>query len=900
MSTLLKPSDVSVPQPDPVPVLVEDEKSGEEKSPDFSKLFTEPAKEDAIFLVDASGSTLSDFPRPLGSTSVFDRMAEVCAEQGHAKNWIIFWNSEDVGHRSQESKFYKTGAHMIPFPVTPDKIKSLFQAVKPSVTNSCLTEPHLGFQAIPPQWLDKAKSLIFVTDGMIGYASIPDGERRTLNNLLIEALKKVKDHRVSILSVEPIVRDYGNAEGLRRAAGNDVFNLISTNNLTGMISKFVSYNPSGSFTQISSARAPPGFLSFGDKIFSEMNVDLFRQWLYQTIQESASLGKEKSEDLQTQLAQTLSGTLTVLCKDKPKARVNAIIRSFAQLFTLDEQQVMYLIADNVERILRGSAQVYAEVRANLKNLFKEANNALMKSVREAVGIQDQFVGYISGRSGNDRQGGGRVLSGPARLINKSSNFNRTRYPDSAFETVPVFPPAGRLTAMNEQCLRQWTRAVYGSTYNVPVMDDKIIFLVLGTVMIVVNSDVPEDIKRAYRKLGTVMLGKKRLNSDQTELDRLLARELPIPNNGYIEDFFGYMDSVMSHLKIKASRMKLWYEICKAISSDLERAQSRHCTDAINEDIVFEKVVADVVPEEIAYDYSCLITGIDNSATGGWKIKSHRTVSDHYCSPLYTLSENGYAQMLRNPVCPNCYKPLTGESFERIGKKVEFVLPKEYGVVQDEGKGDDRKGEDDAIPQLLSELKIGGDDTKGTLVILKGTVGSGKSTFADRAKKVVEARGGYCVVEGPDRYCQSMSPQSACQKVTQQLNVALRYPAKDKVVIVDCCGERSNGLNVFNVNFVNWKRVEVWPNLNRDDLEGYAAWSLRNVLLRKKPKKNDNHNLNPESAGEKTCIDVHRKKFEALFGGKAAKKLNLAYSTVDTLAGESNRYAATIKETPIEF
>ena len=60
--------------------------------------------------------------------------------------------------------------------------------------------------------------------------------------------------------------------------------------------------------------------------------------------------------------------------------------------------------------------------------------------------------------------------------------------------------------------------------------------------------------------------------------------------------------------------------------------------------------------------------------------------------------------------------------------------------------------------------------------------------------------------------------------------------KKIVVIIDACNENFNVNNVFGMNFSKWKIIKVYPNYNKDDLKGYLAWTLNNVLLRKSIKE----------------------------------------------------------------
>ena len=103
-------------------------------------------------------------------------------------------------------------------------------------------------------------------------------------------------------------------------------------------------------------------------------------------------------------------------------------------------------------------------------------------------------------------------------------------------------------------------------------------------------------------------------------------------------------------------------------------------------------------------------------------------------------------------------------------------------------------------------------------------------------------------------------KSAIGRVKQQLQKAANTPGKC-ITIIDTCGEFKNP-NPFEVNFTDWKISEIYPNLDRSNLMGYLAWTLRNVLSRGPSGHDTEFYLNP-TAGIQLCRDVHRKKAIAL-------------------------------------
>jgi hypothetical protein len=292
--------------------------------------------------------------------------------------------------------------------------------------------------------------------------------------------------------------------------------------------------------------------------------------------------------------------------------------------------------------------------------------------------------------------------------------------------------------------------------------------------------------------------------------------------------------------------------------------------------------------------------------------------------VYLLSVEGKNGMLtgRACLCPVCYTHLNNASFESVGPKIEFNLPASYNSYADRFAEQPLPGN---VPynRNNSEVKNVGVSARssvgasansgirnangntGTLVILKGVVGAGKSTFSQKILEGVLARGGHCIVEGTDKYCKTgMQTREAVFRVQRSLEEISRIANDDLVVVIDTCGEQTQEkqMKVFNVNFDGWKKVTLWPNLTRDgrgnavNLVGYFAWSLRNVLLRKRPTARDSHYLNAESAGTQVCIDVHKKKSKALFNKRVEfeqwKFDNASISSLEALAED---YAKSLPE-----
>ncbi len=852
-------------------------------TPSGHPFFNESSKEIAILLIDASGSTRSEFK---DKQPVFMKMYEIISQLKHPGYRVLFWNSPN------SSEKFASGTLSFPFVVKNENLRTAFDIVFRDIKDTCFTFTNLAFANIPKEWLVNNPVIYLVTDG-----EITQDQNNLIRKLLGDEINKL-EARLCIITVEIKKIDYSKTETMDNAAGGDVFKVIQDRKLTNKVTQFISYtlpadinkDSHDSFIHINRNNPPPGFIPYQQKYFSELRTGEFIQFIANELKEA------KDDSKQLQIAQDLSTTLHRLTTDKPLNIKNEIIKMFASLFTIDANMIKFILSEAIEREKQGTAGVFAAYRKQLKNLYEESDRMLKENVKDAIGLGDLFYSFPINN---------RILVGPSRMINKPIQVGDNKFPQGSYESIPVFG-FEKLTESQEQCLRQWTRAVYSKLYQTTVMGDEIIYLVLGTALIVRNSMVPEEIKMAYLYLCSVMLKKKRNNSMKTEWERLEDGNLPIPNTGKVEDFYIIMSNVARKLNIETKPMRLWHEICDMLGGKVKEKQQPHCKLVPGEwsnDFKTPTYAYDFIPPEFIYNYTCLVTLEDISEIGGYRINPHKSMANRNCAPVYLLSEVGKKQLTENKncLCPICYIPLRVDQFSQINKKVEFQLRPEY-----------QEKNPFLLPEItivnkainrivtdMKDLKIN-ENNGGTLVALKGVVGCGKSTLALKIKKIVEDRGGICFIEGVDKYCKTgTSIPDAVEKVKLALIQAAANEAKDKVIIIDTCGEQNldgKSKSYFNIDFSNWKIVPIWPNLDKKNVSGYLAWSLYNVLCRKRPTIADNYWLNPEGAGVHTCKQVHKKKAQALRMGKQWK---FDYVTrADDIKDEAERYV--IPETPFNI
>lgn len=907
-------------------------------------LFITPtSKQIPILLIDASGSTAAKF----NGITVFGKFKELIQELPEDEFRLIFWNSENV------TNGFTNGIFKPLHVAKKATIDQAFTYIKASINERCLTYPHLGFNAIPNEWIsniDQTK-IYFLTDGQVGPYD-KDKAQASLRDSINKLFQLHNKIQLIIITVEPRDINFNEMEKLTSAAGCDVYNVIMNNKLTKYVSKFISYttNNLDGFVHINKNTPPVGFVPYGDKYFSELRVSEFIQYI---INEILSIKTETNELLK--IVQLLSSTICVLTKDKPFNVRNDIINTFCNLFSatsLDLMFMRFIISDAVNKENEGSANIFASYRDKLKNLYNQATDLLLTDVKGSIGIGEKFM-TLPIAVASTITDGFKLVSGNYRMIEDNTVINNKVYPRSAVTlngiVLPVLPYDNltNCSPMNEQCLRQWVRSLISKMYGLNALEDIIIYVVLGIVLRVVVSDVPDTVKESYRRLGHVMLKKKRLNTDITELAKLEAGELPIPNSGKIDGFYRFMDTVNSQLNLTLNSMSLWYLMCLALNNPLlVKNQYVHCKEFLDKDFSgvhtdklltavkgsITKVTFSEIPSELIYEYKCIITLDDIEKIGGYKFLPHTNLSGTICSPIYVLSDLGYESIMKtiNPVCPICYTHLGTSSFEKVGPKPEmdtssilepgvtnvfdakYVPSKMSSSMASSSYAASSSSSYAASSSSWSPSSSSNYPYKSTvtklnprtgickLVIMKGVVGSGKTTFSLKLLEECEKLGKVCLVEGVDKYCRNGdSMQEATNKIKQSLlTINTIDNSKEVIVCIDTCGEHTTNKtkDIFDVDFTGWKKINVWINLDRFQIENYLAWSLRNVLSRMPSTGDSNYWLNPSGAGLSKCIDIHIKKARALFGKKTKSVVGFNNpSTVDAaiklLNDRADSYAA---------
>lgn len=855
------------------------------------ELITDVAqKQPAILLIDSSGSTKESFDK-VANQVVFDKFEEIVKNIPNDFFRVIFWNTPTITRGN-----FKYGIFSMPHIVKKTALHQLFEIAKVDVSNQCLTFPHIGFDAIPNDWINNINSthIYFLTDGEITTNAHGIDSKNSLKSSIVKLFKTHNNIHLHLITVEPRIIDLNNVETLNSIAGGDVFKVFKENNLTKHITEFKSFtlNNKDGYKHIDVIIPPEGFIPYEQNYFSESNTAEFIQYISGLVE-----SKKDDEEYLIKVIQNLTITIRYLIKDKLPTLSSNIIRTFCNIFentVIDKTIAEFMLRDTTQQ--ETNSIVYSEYRKRVKEYFKQAEEFLSKDVKVATGIRNNFITLPIDDI---------IVTGNANAVNYTWNAFKKQYPNSCITVngnikIPVLPFENtRLTDINEQCIRQYVRAMISAIYNINAMDDYVIYIVLVLVLRTILSDIPENVKQSMRMIGIIMMKKKRLNTVDTELEYFSKGHVPAPNDCKPESFVKIMGAIKTLFNIDCQTHTLWYALCLALNNEeLALRQLIHCNADILIDfpqIINAKTqllglirnkftpINHVNFIQSCLDYTCIYTGKDTSGLGGYVIREH-----NQCIPQYVISTDGYAKIRNNLTifCPDCYTKIGINHFEQVGAKINEVLDvstanitnkcfssnKNTTVVAPMNNNNRNTVIAPPTTVFVTPQTISTSPTNNYIIFMKGTVGSGKTTFSESLQQKLAIEGWNCFVTGVDKFCISgYTSQEAVQQVKNEISLIKNYKNKT-VLIIDTCGENINAKNTFGYDLSSWKTIVVTPNFNKQLLTEYLSWSLNNVLKRERYNSLSNYYLNKFSASEQICYDVHYKKASNLFGKKNVTKL----------------------------
>jgi hypothetical protein len=955
-----------------VVALISSQQSCEQRSKQLdSQIFcqTKPDNEKNILIaLDGSGSMVSTIS--MGDEDISIRCGDISIRGGDKliddvpkiicfkSAFLDCWNSDNPENNA--IKHFKGGVLSIPFPITPANFRQVISTViKEKITNKCLTYPHLGLKASYSRLLKSATlpdTVVLICDGQIGYGQIPAEELKELELKLVEVIKEIKKSfptvELEIRTIENRVVDFEQSESMSGAAGCDIWKILQKHQITGLISKFVSFTPNNraGFVHVMNLIVPPNCLPFQDRFFPQHQMRLFIQYVRVYIGENS-----KEESKLIRLIQDLSVTLSKAIQNKTPCEKNSLIQIFCRMFehtVIDSAIATFMLNEAIENDSLGTSQLFAGYRDRMKNLYKQVADLLPKSVSRITGVGNKFM--VLPLSGNGSDSVCVIGTSPP-----TGRFDKLRIGSDTFESaayridcklVPIFPFATNLLCggVGEQSIRQWTRKQLAVSEQIPEFGDTAMFIPMMYCLRLCCSGVEQIVIEHFQQLARVMLNKKRAKSEQTEYDFLLSGSIPVGSDGKIETFQKSMLQIAQKLGIQTRPFTVWYLLCGAMG-DLELTSSQYWrppAGAVDpKDIVIQELLRDFedFPKEAThkaqwefvvekfkhqipkisirelsteYLYECLITKADTTLTGGYVINPHKTDDSQHCQPMCVLSEEGMSELLKQlPICPYCYISLDKSNFTKIEPAPQMIQQQIYSAdmmmfqqVQPAQPMAQPMAQPVAQPMAQPMAQLAKQNRNlnrtGTLICLKGIPGCGKSTETKKILQWCEQNSIVAVVVGMDEWSQKGYDFFRAQPLIIQRVMRLNECPPDKQiwVIVDTCGERFSIKDVFGIDFTGWKVKYHMPNfLNKQHLKLYMRWATRNVFVRPVFTPDGDHYLNPKDSGIDICVEVGQKKAEKLFGKKIPAIFDSHPRTVEEavnfLQADATAYQKLLDEAP---
>lgn len=144
-----------------------------------------------------------------------------------------------------------------------------------------------------------------------------------------------------------------------------------------------------------------------------------------------------------------------------------------------------------------------------------------------------------------------------------------------------------------------------------------------------------------------------------------------------------------------------------------------------------------------------------------------------------------------------------------------------------------------------------------LILLEGTVGSGKTTFANKLYDYFKNSSYSVLIEGTDKYMVTgLTIQAAIHIIRKNLKNAIK---NNSIIIIDTCGGNQNVKDIFGVDLSSFILHKIRPNFIETHIPSYLKWSLQNVLNRQMYTSTSDYYLCHQTLGIEKCRQIHRKK-----------------------------------------
>ncbi|ARF10799.1 hypothetical protein Hokovirus_3_72 [Hokovirus HKV1] len=538
-----------------------------------------------------------------------------------------------------------------------------------------------SLKIIPDDWL--IDNIYILTDGQI------DRE-----NDLINYFKNVTDkyNNINIITFDYNNYNY-NDNNNNITPGSSIFEFVRSNNLTNIIREFACHNKfhdyNNPFINFSNPILMEGMIQFFDKVFPINKLPMFMKYIRLYINTISDV------DTYNKLLYQMPKLLFNITKTLQPHHKNQIIDMFAEMLSSRQfdkkNEILALLINGVYNVSNNSELTFIEFRKGKKELFKKISDDLKANAKVCLGNNNKSR-YVSLLLKNDNN---IIVSGNKDSLNESYKFNHEIYINSMTKINNILIPSLPLdiAICQEQAVRQYVRLIYSHMYNVSILDDSIIYLVMTDNLRVQLSNLPNNIKKFYITLCTIMLNRTRVQEDNiTELEHLKKGNPLLINRIFKHLEYGNEDVLklcMTQINVNMRCYSFWYFLVLAYNNPtLINNQLVYCKQDLEQDFGLINVTLEDFKKILSVDvnliefqtenilenleYICFISLDDTSKTGGWHIMPHES-NNSICSPKYVISSDYLEDFLTNSnKCPLCYTTITQDLLESVKEESYYL------------------------------------------------------------------------------------------------------------------------------------------------------------------------------------------------------------------------------------
>lgn len=699
---------------------------------------------------------------------------------------------------------FKHGIHVHPEPLKKTDVLGYCLFLSYAVKNGACTEPRLGFENIPPSWFEKSADTVVILG--------TDGQIGW--NQITDEEKKTQirllcasvDAMPGSVNVEIICVD---------AKHRDYTQLEDCDTSAGFdVFRGIRANAQ-TFSRITLLRSVSpgherGFTHLDRKRCPPGHLQfrgvIFRDSeLFDKRRTIIKAAVEEAKNVKDLLS--VVHEIYELLGALPPHKFNP--QMFFIMF--QDTPVFHIARQIFSGVMPNTGLVKAEfIRMNQK--YKDVTFGLKQCVREMLPFSERVYSFVDGK---------QIWDAPrSRMSNTWHGFKNAAVLHEGTYYPTFACPDSSPVALAAQALRQWLRQILSDSIRISIRSNALIFEMFAQTALVATSPG----KLHFQNASIVMLKKKGLTRDTLYQD-LCAGETP-PQS----EFHRSMDRIGKKLGLKTDNVwQVWWFLLECVGdADLLKGQKIHCLPVKSTKIVLS-VNFKTLPR--IWDYHCPVTLEDTSETGGFAILAHGIKN---CSPNMIFME-----AFPNIGCVFC---LTQEI------KWEKVPPKPKEVKKETKK-----------VNFLPPIAV---------IILEGTVGSGKSSVARATQNILIKAGWNCTIASADYYAVGgLNPK----EISERIRADIQTQASGGVVIIDTCSYHDPS-TIFGYQMPpNFVKFRIRPNYDAKNWQSYLAWATLNVLQRKDPPEKDTYYLSPNTSSMETCLSVAKIKARSIVGKRKANR-----------------------------